>query len=64
VGPRPVTGGEALVRVARGVSNTEIAGELGMSEATAVHVSPSLAKLDLTNRVRVALPVRGSGEEP
>jgi DNA-binding NarL/FixJ family response regulator len=56
--------GDVVRAVARGLSNAEIARELGMSEATVkAHVSRSLAKLDLTNRVQVALLVRDSGAE-
>ena len=48
--------------VARGLSNTEIARELAMSEATVkAHVSRSLAKLALSNRVQIALLVRDAG---
>jgi DNA-binding NarL/FixJ family response regulator len=48
--------------VARGLSNTEIARELGMTETTVkAHVSRSLAKLGLANRVQIALLVRDAG---
>lgn len=48
--------------VARGLSNTEIARDLVMSEATVkAHVSRSLAKLGLSNRVQIALLVRDAG---
>ncbi|QUH03113.1 response regulator transcription factor [Saccharopolyspora erythraea] len=47
--------------VARGLSNAEIGRELVMSEATVkAHVSRSLTKLGVTNRVQVALLVRDS----
>ncbi|MFD5948390.1 response regulator [Streptomyces collinus] len=48
--------------VARGLANADIARELGMSETTVkAHVSRSLAKLGLTNRVQIALLVRDAG---
>ncbi|MGV9779538.1 response regulator [Streptosporangium sp. NPDC003464] len=48
--------------VARGLSNAEIARELGMTETTVkAHVSRSLAKLGLANRVQIALLVRDAG---
>ncbi|EHR63199.1 response regulator [Saccharomonospora cyanea] len=48
--------------VARGLANAEIARELDMSETTVkAHVSRSLAKLGLTNRVQLALLVRDAG---
>lgn len=44
--------------VAQGLSNAEIARELGMQEGTVkTHVSRSLAKLDVTNRVQAAILV-------
>jgi DNA-binding NarL/FixJ family response regulator len=50
--------GEVIRAVARGLSNSEVAGELTMSEATVkAHVSRSLAKLGLTNRVQAAILV-------
>ncbi|GGP53753.1 response regulator [Saccharothrix coeruleofusca] len=49
--------------VARGLANAEIARALGMTETTIkAHVSRSLAKLRLTNRVQIALLVRDAGE--
>ncbi|WP_283136486.1 response regulator [Rhizohabitans arisaemae] len=49
--------------VARGLSNGEIARELAMSETTVKsHVSRSLTKLGLANRVQIALLVRDAGE--
>ncbi|OPG11705.1 response regulator transcription factor [Microbispora sp. GKU 823] len=49
--------------VARGLSNAEIARELGMTQTTVkTHVSRSLSKLGLTNRVQIALLVRDAGE--
>ncbi|MEU7858564.1 response regulator transcription factor [Nonomuraea sp. NPDC049141] len=48
--------------VARGLSNTEIARELNMTETTVkAHVSRTLAKLGLANRVQIALLVRDAG---
>nr|WP_241831471.1 LuxR C-terminal-related transcriptional regulator [Parafrankia soli] len=48
----------------RGLSNAEIAGELFMSVATAKsYVSRLLTKLDLSNRVQLALLVHDA-EEP
>lgn len=48
--------------MARGLSNAEIAHELAMSETTVkAHVSRSLAKLGLSNRVQIALLVRDAG---
>lgn len=54
---------EEVVRaVARGLSNADIAKELQMSEATVkAHVSRSLAKLGLSNRVQAAILVFESG---
>ncbi|MFI1988685.1 response regulator [Actinoplanes sp. NPDC020271] len=49
---------EVAVLVGRGYSNAEIATELGMSLPTAKgHVSRLLTKLDLNNRVQIALLV-------
>ncbi|GAB2736862.1 response regulator [Amycolatopsis magusensis] len=48
--------------VARGLANAEIARDLGMTEATVkAHISRSLTKLGLTNRVQIALLVRDAG---
>ncbi|GIJ43319.1 DNA-binding response regulator [Virgisporangium aliadipatigenens] len=54
---------EEVVRaVARGLSNAEIARELSMREATVKsHLSRSLAKLGLTNRVQAAILVHDAG---
>ncbi|CAL9379323.1 response regulator transcription factor [Streptomyces sp. enrichment culture] len=47
---------EVAVAVGRGLANAEIAAELYMSVATVkTHVSRILAKLDLNNRVQIAL---------
>lgn len=54
--------GEVARAVARGLSNAEIARELAMSETTVkAHVSRSLAKLGLSNRVQIAVLVRDAG---
>ncbi|KAA5830622.1 response regulator transcription factor [Saccharopolyspora hirsuta] len=53
---------EVVLCVARGLSNAEIGRELSMSETTVkAHVSRSLAKLDLTNRVQAAILVHDAG---
>jgi DNA-binding NarL/FixJ family response regulator len=60
-----LTGRErAVVRaVARGLSNAEIARELDMAETTIkTHVSRSLTKLGLSNRVQIAILVRDAGQ--
>ncbi|MFD2080207.1 DNA-binding response regulator, NarL/FixJ family, contains REC and HTH domains [Actinopolymorpha cephalotaxi] len=49
---------EVVRTIARGLSNAEIGRELAMSEATVkAHVSRSLAKLSLDNRVQAAILV-------
>ncbi|MFG2532948.1 response regulator [Streptomyces sp. NPDC048516] len=54
--------GEVVRSVARGHSNAEIGRELAMSEGTVkAHVSRALAKLNLSNRVQMALLVRDAG---
>ncbi|MBA2810002.1 response regulator transcription factor [Streptomyces sp. KM273126] len=58
---------EVAVAVGRGASNAEIAARLFMSVATVkTHVSRILAKLDLNNRVQIALLTYDAGllEEP
>ncbi|MEU1479419.1 response regulator transcription factor [Streptomyces sp. NPDC005760] len=61
---------EVAVAVGRGLSNAEIAAALYMSVATVkTHVSRVLAKLDLNNRVQIALLAYDAGlleqvEEP
>ncbi|NUS76214.1 MAG: response regulator transcription factor [Streptomyces sp.] len=58
---------EVAVAVGRGLANAEIATELFMSIATVkTHVSRVLAKLDLNNRVQIALLAYDAGllEEP
>ncbi|MEV6168611.1 response regulator transcription factor [Streptomyces sp. NPDC051954] len=53
---------EAAVAVGRGLSNAEIAAALFMSVATVkTHVSRILAKLDLNNRVQIALLAYDAG---
>lgn len=53
---------EVALAVGRGSSNAEIAAELYMSVATVkAHVSRLLMKLDLDNRVQVALLVHDAG---
>jgi DNA-binding NarL/FixJ family response regulator len=53
---------EVLVALGGGLSNTEIAATLFMSEATAkTHVSRILAKLDLNNRVQAAILAHQAG---
>jgi DNA-binding NarL/FixJ family response regulator len=53
---------EVAVAVGRGLANAEIAGGLFMSVATVkTHVSRILAKLDLNNRVQIALLAYDAG---
>jgi DNA-binding NarL/FixJ family response regulator len=53
---------EVAVAVAQGKSNAEIAGELYMSVATVkAHVSRLLTKLELNNRVQIALLAHDAG---
>jgi DNA-binding NarL/FixJ family response regulator len=53
---------EVAVAVAQGKSNAEIAAELYMSVATVkAHVSKLLAKLELNNRVQIALLAHDAG---
>ncbi|KRV50540.1 LuxR family transcriptional regulator [Wenjunlia vitaminophila] len=53
---------EVAAAVARGRSNAEVAAALYMSVATVkTHVSRILAKLDLNNRVQIALLVHDAG---
>jgi len=48
--------------VARGCSNQEVAGELGLSQSTIkTHVSRVLAKLDLRSRTQLAAFARDTG---
>ena len=56
---------EVAVAVGRGSSNAEVAAELYMSVATVkAHVSRLLMKLDLDNRVQIALLVHDAGLSP
>ncbi|HEY4098846.1 MAG TPA: LuxR C-terminal-related transcriptional regulator, partial [Baekduia sp.] len=53
---------DVALAVGRGCSNADIAAELHMSVATVkAHVSRLLAKLDLDNRVQIALLVQDAG---
>ena len=53
---------EVAVAVGRGRTNAEIAAELFMSVATVkAHVSRLLTKLELNNRVQIALLVHDAG---
>jgi DNA-binding NarL/FixJ family response regulator len=53
---------EVAVAIAAGKSNAEIAGELYMSVATVkAHVSRLLTKLELNNRVQIALLAHDAG---
>ncbi|WP_345627355.1 response regulator transcription factor [Rugosimonospora acidiphila] len=54
---------EVAFAVARGLSNAQIGAELGMGVATVkAHVSRLLTKLDLDNRVQLALVVHDAGD--
>ncbi|HWQ15366.1 MAG TPA: response regulator transcription factor [Roseiflexaceae bacterium] len=56
---------EVLVRVARGLTNRQIADELAISEKTvSVHVSNLLSKLGLTSRTQAALYAARTGLVP
>lgn len=53
---------EVAIAVGQGASNADVAAELFMSVATVKsHVSRLLSKLDLDNRVQIALLVRDAG---
>ncbi|MFC7406896.1 response regulator [Georgenia alba] len=53
---------EVLAGLGRGLSNAQLAEELGISEATAkTHVSRVLAKLNLPTRMRAAVVARDAG---
>jgi DNA-binding NarL/FixJ family response regulator len=54
---------EVAVAVGTGASNAEVAASLFMSEATVKsHVSRLFTKLDVTNRVQIAILVHDAGE--
>jgi DNA-binding NarL/FixJ family response regulator len=56
---------ESAELVATGLTNTEIGNRLGIAEATVkANVSRVLVKLDLSNRVQVALLVRDAVDPP
>ena len=53
---------EVAVEISRGRSNAEIADTLFLSEATVkAHVSRLLTRLDLNNRVQIAMLVHDAG---
>ena len=53
---------EVALAVGRGMSNAEIASELYLSVPTVkAHVSRLFEKLDVTNRVQIAICVHDSG---
>ena len=53
---------EVAVEIGRGRSNAEIAAALFLSEATVkAHVSRILTRLDLNNRVQIAMLVYDAG---
>lgn len=53
---------EVLLEVARGLSNAEVGRRLYMSEATVkAHVSRLLTKLDIANRVQIAIVAHDAG---
>ncbi|MEY7981006.1 response regulator transcription factor, partial [Streptomyces pilosus] len=53
---------QVAVAVGRGLANADIAAELYLSVATVkAHVSRILAKLDLDNRVQIALLAHDAG---
>lgn len=65
--PEKLTGREreVLVGLARGLTNRQIAVELGIAEKTvSVHVSNILGKLDLTSRTQAALYAARAGLVP
>ena len=57
------TAREVAVAVGSGASNAEVAASLFMSEATVkAHVSRLFAKLDVANRVQIAIVVHDAGQ--
>lgn len=55
---------EVVGLIGRGMTNSEIARQLGLSESTVrLHVSTILDRLDLSNRTQVALLVVKAGEQ-
>jgi len=53
---------DVALAVGRGLSNAEIAGELYLSVPTVkAHVSRLFEKLDVTNRVQIAIVVHDAG---
>jgi DNA-binding NarL/FixJ family response regulator len=56
---------EVALAVGEGRANAEIASALHMSVATVkAHVSKLLSKLDVDNRVQIALLVQSAGKDP
>jgi DNA-binding NarL/FixJ family response regulator len=56
---------EVVAAVGTGASNAEIASSLYMSEATVkAHVSRLLSKLDVSNRVQIAIVVHDADQSP
>lgn len=56
---------QVLRTVALGLSNADIARQLGMKEATVkTHISRSLTKLDLANRVQAAILIHDANLHP
>jgi DNA-binding NarL/FixJ family response regulator len=54
---------EVALAVGSGASNAEVAASLFMSEATVkAHVSRLFTKLDVTNRVHIAIVVHDAGQ--
>ena len=65
--PSPLTAREqeVLAAVARGLGNTEIAGELHISLSTVkTHLASLMTKLGVRNRVEIAIWALGRGSRP